>query len=112
MIEIKEHEEDSTYQVKVIGEVDASSSLHLDAAIEKGIASEKNIVVDLTELNYISSAGLGVFISYLTEAQAKNIKIILFGLSEKVKQVFEILGLLELLIVKETKEEALMNLNE
>ena len=107
MIEIIEQNEEEAYFISVKGEVDASSSIHLDNAIRKGIDTEKNILVDLQAMEYISSAGLGVFISYLDEINNKNLKMVLFGLSEKVRQVFEILGLLELLAVVDDKDKAL-----
>ncbi|MEL7006626.1 MAG: STAS domain-containing protein [Bacteroidota bacterium] len=47
--------------------MDASSSIHLDNALQAAMESSKSIVVDLSKLEYISSAGLGVFISYIEE---------------------------------------------
>ena len=67
MIEIKHTVEDNLQLIKVIGEVDASSSIHLDNAMQEAVSQTPDIIVDLTELDYISSAGLGVFMSYLQE---------------------------------------------
>ena len=66
----------------------------------------KKILFDCTQLNYISSAGLGVFMSYIRDFENKKIKHVIFGLSDKVKSVFEILGLDKLLHIVKTKEEA------
>ena len=97
MIEIKAEKRESKIILRVTGQIDASSSIHLDNQLKNAIEEFKKIIIDLQELEYISSAGLGVFIYYLDEIKEKNIKLVLFGLSDKVYQVFEILGLHELL---------------
>lgn len=106
MIEVKHTEEDNLQIVSVNGEVDASSSIHLDNAMAEAIKKGKNILVDLSDLSYISSAGLGVFMSYLKELETNQLKLVLIGLNEKVKHVFEILGLDQLLTIAENQERA------
>ena len=68
---------------------------------------QKNILIDCAGLEYISSAGLGVFMSYLDEFEENNIKMAIYALKDKVFQVFHILGLDQLITIKRTKEEAL-----
>ena len=106
-MELFVNSEDNFCIIKVKGELDASSSISLDQTIERVVADgAKNILVDCSELNYISSAGLGVFMSYLKEFEESNINLVLFEVSDKVKGVFEILGLDELIHITSTKEEA------
>lgn len=106
MIEIRNEIEDGICHIIVKGEVDASSSIHLDESINKATQSHKKILINCTELEYISSAGLGVFMSYINELEDKKIRMIIFGLSDKVKHVFQILGLDQLLRITETEEQA------
>ncbi|MDH5597694.1 MAG: STAS domain-containing protein, partial [Cyclobacteriaceae bacterium] len=62
MVEIKKLQENDIEIIEVIGEVDASSSIKLDNAIKESIdAGYTKIIVDCSNLEYISSAGLGVF---------------------------------------------------
>ncbi len=114
MIEIETFKEDDINIISVKGDVDASSSIHLDEALLKlsEDSSTKYIFIDGTELEYISSAGLGVFMSYIDDFKTKDIKMILFGLNEKVENVFQILGLDQLLNIVEGKKEAKEKLNE
>jgi anti-sigma B factor antagonist len=114
MIEIEAYNDNEIHFIAVKGDVDASSSIHLDEAMTKAHEEEQatKIVVDCTELAYISSAGLGVFMSYIDDFKAKGIKMVLFGLSEKVFNVFQILGLDQLLTIVETKEQATEKVNE
>ncbi len=96
-----------TYQVlEVEGDVDASSSLELDNHFETLLRKSKHILVDCTALNYISSPGIGVFTSRLQESEDKNVKIVIFGLNEKVFKVFRILGLDALIAIVPTLEDA------
>jgi anti-sigma B factor antagonist len=113
MVHIKRLQENGTDIIAVIGEIDASSSIELDLAIAKSVGEGfKRILVDCHALEYISSAGLGVFMSYVEEFREKNIQMVLFGLKEKVVNTFEILGLAELLHIRENKNEALKLANE
>lgn len=99
--------EDEHYLITIDGDVDASSSIRLDEAISEAVQDgQQQILIDCVNLNYISSAGLGVFMSYIEELKAKNIRMVLFGLSDKVENVFKVLGLDQLLSIEETKDQA------
>lgn len=111
MVDIKTSKENDLYLMQVYGEVDASSSIQLDDAFKAALSVEKRIMVDLSGLEYISSAGLGVFVSQLEEIKTKEVKLVLFGLSESVTQIFNLLGLQELLDISDTKEGAIDKLN-
>jgi len=111
MVDIKRIKENDYEIITIIGEVDASSSITLDNAISEAISSGgKKFLVDCTSLEYISSAGLGVFMSHIEVFKRENISLVIFGLNEKVANVFEILGLDQLLEIEDTKEEAKSNL--
>lgn len=113
MVHIKRLQENGADIIAVIGEIDASSSIELDLAIAKSVGEGfKKVLVDCHALEYISSAGLGVFMSYIEEFRDKKIQMVLFGLKEKVANTFEILGLAELLHIRESKTEALKLANE
>lgn len=107
MVHIKRLQEDGADIIVPIGEIDASSSIELDLTIAKSVGEGfTRILVDCSALDYISSAGLGVFMSYIEEFNDKDIKMALYGMNEKVINTFEILGLSELLTIVTTKEEA------
>jgi anti-sigma B factor antagonist len=106
-MQLSEYEIQEFKIIKIIGDLDASSSIHLDEAF-KIILQQKTtaILIDCTLLQYIASAGLGVFISYIDVFEEQNIYFALFGMNEKVKNVFQLLGLEKLLIITNTLEEA------
>lgn len=73
MIHIKRLQEDGADVIAIIGEIDASSSIELDLAIAKSVGEGyEKILVDCSALEYISSAGLGVFMSYIDEFKDKK----------------------------------------
>jgi anti-sigma B factor antagonist len=108
MLEISVKEEKQHHIIALRGEVDASNSVELDEAmqglLERG---SKLILVDGTELSYISSAGLGVFMSYLEDFQDREVTFVIFGLNEKVFNVFHILGLDQLITMVGSHQDAL-----
>jgi anti-sigma B factor antagonist len=107
MIYITTEVTDDVVTLKVMGEVDASSSINLDNAInDVKSQGHKKIIIDAEEMNYISSAGLGVFMSYIKDFEKENIALVIFGLNEKVFNVFKMLGLDQLLNIKANAEEA------
>lgn len=112
MISIKRLQEDGIDFIMVIGEIDASSSIELDLAIAKSVGEGfSKILIDCSALEYISSAGLGVFMSYIEECKDRGIKMVLFGMSDKVVNTFNILGLNELLQIAKDKVQAKQMVN-
>ncbi len=113
MVQIDTIKEDDITLLNINGDVDASSSIQLDESLGAVVSNgDPKILIDCGGLNYISSAGLGVFMSYLEDINTKNLKMALFGLNDKVMNVFEILGLDQLLTIVDTKKEALVRINE
>ena len=85
--------EDTFAIIKLDGAVDAHTAPQFEDAVQKVIDGGQNkIVVDCEKLSYISSAGLGVFMGFVEEVREEGGDIKICGLSEKVKQPFEILG--------------------
>lgn len=107
--EIKEN----TIIMTLDGELDASSSVLLDEELsDPEIMEYSKILVDCKNLHYISSAGLGVFISHLQRFEDAQIKLIFYNMQDKVRNVFEILGLDLLMTIVTDYEEARSIANE
>lgn len=112
-MKITQEIKDSTIIMTLDGELDASSSVSLDEELsDPEIMKYSKILVDCQNLHYISSAGLGVFISHLQRFEDAQIKLIFFNMQDKVKNVFEILGLDLLMTIVSDYEEARTIANE
>lgn len=107
-MELSTKKEKNYWLIEINGDLDASSSIQLDNEISRLIENnEKNILIDCQKLEYIASAGLGVFMSYLQDLIDNDISMQLFNLNEKVFEVFKILGLDDLISIVDNKEKAI-----
>ena len=108
MLKIEKTQAEEHSVLRLEGEVDASNSVELDLAIQQLMAEKvKKILIDGSSLEYISSAGLGVFMSYLEDFEDGGVRFAIFGLNNKVKNVFHILGLDQLLTIEDEEQGAL-----
>jgi len=112
MIKIDSKTAEEYFELIIGGDVDASSSIYLDTALSEALSANQSIIVNLVDLEYISSAGLGVFMSHLQDVDLEQKKLAIFGMKEKVFQVFEILGLDQLMTIVTTREEAIRIVNK
>lgn len=92
--------------IHISGELDANSSIKLDEVIKNAIAQRKTkMLIDCSELHYISSAGVGVFLSHLDDVKSTGGRFVFCNMSAGVFSIFEILGLHNMIdIVKEHGE--------
>lgn len=112
-MEVYQSKESDFVTLTIDGELDASSCIVLDESIQQVVSeNEKRILIDCKQLSYISSAGLGVFMSYLQDFSKNDIRMVLFNLNPQVKEVFRILGLDNLIKIVGTKEDAKALVNE
>ncbi len=104
---ITEKREKEYIYLQPLGELDAHSSLDMDEKIN-GLLTEgfSDFYIDCSQLSYISSAGLGVFISYLDDIKQSNGKLIFGEMRDNVKEVFELLGLDKLVIIVNYEQDA------
>jgi anti-sigma B factor antagonist len=89
------------------GFLDAHTAPQFENAISREAeAGHLRLVADCRKLSYISSAGLGVFMSFIEEIREKGGDIKLSGIEPKVYQVFEVLGFHELFDIVDNVEAA------
>lgn len=97
-ISIDVKDTDSVLAVKVNGEIDAYTAPQLREKLFP--LSEKEgvkMVVDLSEVNYMDSTGLGVFVGVFKNVRAHNGEFKIVGLSERLQRLFEITGLADII---------------
>ncbi len=86
-------EKDGFSLIHLEGYLDAHTAPQFEAAIQSEIDSEHYaLIVDCSKLTYISSAGLGVFMTFVEEVREHGGDIKLCGLVSRVRHTFEILG--------------------
>jgi anti-sigma B factor antagonist len=106
-MQIQEHKNAKFITLIPDGDLDANSSMQMDEKIQEGIDRDiYKFHIDCAGLRYISSAGLGVFISFMEVLTANGGKFVFSGMAENVYKVFQLLGLEQLMTIVKTKEEA------
>lgn len=81
-------------EVKVNGRIDSNSAPQFDQALKDIINNGRhNIVLDLSAVHYMSSAGLRAIISALRECKKKRGDVRLAQPSERVSEVLTLAGL-------------------
>ena len=98
---------DEIVAVIVKGFLDALTFEQMEKTIDELFSQNiYQLVVDLTDLDYISSAGAGVFIGAVGTAQENNGNIVLVNPSHNVKEVFDLLGLSQIFPFADDLESA------
>jgi anti-sigma B factor antagonist len=94
--------------LSVRGFLDAHTFEELEKTISELFeGGNHRLIVDLSKLDYISSAGAGVFIGAIGTAQENDGNIIIVKPSPNVKEVFDLLGLSQIFTFADTPEAAL-----
>ena len=96
-IEIKRNAEETT--VVIGGRLDTNTAPALDKTVNEDIGDTKQLVLDLTGLEYISSAGLRVLLGAQKKMQkVGSMKVI--GVCEEVMEVLEMTGFADILTIE------------
>jgi len=95
------------------GYLDAHTAPRFERAIQDEIdAGRIRLIVDGAQLKYISSAGLGVFMSFIEEIRDKGGDIKICSLVPKVRQIFDILGFQAIYDMVESRPAAVQRFAE
>lgn len=93
------------------GRLDSSSSSELDQLIMQSIASgQKNILLEFSEVNYLSSAGIRVLVHCHKELQKQSGHILLVSVPKPIENVLYLTGFLPYFKVFEGEAQAAASL--
>lgn len=93
-ISVKIQEQDGKISVIVQGEIDAFTAPKLRERLFP--LSEKegaDITINLSDVNYLDSTGLGVFVGVFKNIKSNNGKLQIVGLSQRLMKLFKMTGL-------------------
>lgn len=98
--------------IKLIGRIDSITAGNFEDEVKDYIkAPTSDIIFDISELEYISSAGLRVFLLLLSAMSGKNLKMVLISPQQMIKEVFDISGISHIVRWADTFDEAISKLN-
>ena len=86
-------EQDDKVVAILAGRLNTASASQTEKALSPLYDVEgKDIIIDCTDLEYISSAGLRIFLSILKSAKAKGEHVYIKGINDNVRSIFTITG--------------------
>lgn len=99
----------TTTVITLGGYLDAHTASDLERSIQQTVdGGGRRIVVDFTDLEYISSAGLGVFMVFIESVRGDGGDIKLAAMKPKVFTVFDLLGFPVLFEIHPTVDAAVL----
>lgn len=99
--------EDAATIAKLTGRLDGPAAPTLDQALVPLVTPGTKLVLDLTDLAYVSSAGLRIFLKTAKQAKAVKARLSLFGINEAVQEVFDISGFTAIFEIHENRDSAI-----
>ncbi|HEU5270133.1 MAG TPA: STAS domain-containing protein [Jatrophihabitans sp.] len=87
--------------VELVGSVDGSTAAAVHAELVQAVARGRSVVIDLSGVDYISSAGLRILLVVHREAHRTGTRIALTGLPPEIRRLMSITGFLSLYTVVE-----------
>lgn len=92
--------------LEVKGRLDSTTSPVLGERLTAMLgAANPRVLVDFSQLEYISSAGFRVLLIAAKRADQGTAKLVLCGVSGKVRQLFDLGGFLDLFAIAATRDE-------
>ena len=88
------------------GSIDSKTAGDLQNQIMDSVADAKNIIMNLSAVEFLSSAGLRILLMVYRQLKARNGKIILVGVSEDIRDVMEMTGFINFFEIHQTLEQA------
>lgn len=106
-IKVVSKEVKNAYVIDVQGEIDVYTSPRVKETINELIEKEHyNLIINLEEVRYIDSTGLGVLIGALKKVREHNGSINLICTNPQIKKIFNITGLVKIFGIFKNVEEA------
>lgn len=107
MVEFEEKEK--FYLVRLSGDFDMLNSSKIKNQILEKVSDtfSKDLLIDLTDVSYIDSSGLGVLIGLHKQCKLNGRKLKIFGLNKNLQELFSLTSLDKILNIYDTLEKAM-----
>lgn len=87
--------------VKLVGDLDTAAAQEVEKEFQPLMTKkDKKITLDCTDLNYISSSGLRLFLSLLKSCAPNGNTLVIENLNDNIKKVFSMTGFSSLFNIK------------
>lgn len=94
--------------LEVTGRIDSTTAPVLGEKLTTSLTTPKHrLVLDLRQLEYISSAGFRILLLAGRRAEETDARLVLCSVTGKVRQLFDLGGFLDLFVISDSREEAI-----
>lgn len=98
-MQIDQTKEGSTLTMKVSGRLDTMTAPELENEITGHLDGITDFIMDFSDLEYISSAGLRVLLITTKMMKGKG-RFVICNINETVREIFEVTGFMDILTVE------------
>ena len=91
--------EDKKLTISIDGRLDTSTAPELDEELKASLDGVEELVMDFTDMEYISSAGLRVLLSAQKAMNAQG-EMTVTGVNDTVREIFDITGFTDILTIR------------
>ena len=112
-MELKIRKNGEIYIIDVNGEMDLYNSYKLkELVMKKKKKNVKNFIINLEQVDYIDSSGIGALIYICSTMKKMNLKFAISNVHGSVKKVIELTKLMGYFPIANSVEEALLKISE
>jgi anti-sigma B factor antagonist len=105
-VNIEKHQNEKEVFVSVTGEIDAYTAPKLrEELLPLAEGKNKVITVNLKDVSYLDSTGLGVFVGMFKQLNKNEGELRLVELSDRLKRLFNITGLSHIMSISDNTED-------
>ncbi len=98
-MDIKKEQNGKELTVFIIGRLDTTTAPQLEAELKLSINGVEKLILDLSELEYLSSAGLRVLLS-AQKVMNKQGEMVVRNVNETINEIFEVTGFIDILTIE------------
>ena len=96
---INKNQQGSQLEIMLSGRLDTTTAPQLEAELKQSINDITALVIDMAELEYISSAGLRVLLS-AQKVMNKQGSMVVRHVNETISESFEVTGFVDILTIE------------
>jgi len=93
--------------VEMAGDIDSNTAPQAQEQILPLVQPAAKILLDMSGVEYMSSAGLRMLLSMYRQVSRHNGGIVLVGLAEEIKDTMSVTGFLNFFTIRDTVDEGL-----
>lgn len=109
MTQLKIETVETVTVIKLIGDIDANTTPAIQEEILSVIQPDSKVIFDMSQVGYMSSAGLRMLLMLYRTARFNNENLVMVGLTEEIRDTMAITGFLNFFTTTDTLDSALAN---